>query len=206
MSVVDITTRYTLIYFLQKKSGATRIFVEFHNKDGGGEYKPLTPYLYKNVLIIVSCGLKPLNKMEFFGPRPRLYLNTREDPLNTPELITLGEDKSHDLHVTRMDDFQPTRRTSHTLHKRFYKIKAYKKLAPPTNDTSTLSTPSTRNEVYMTDEGRPNCLNTSEHPNITLTKQRLKKDLSLQGPLHNIDAHLDLIMRQNLAVTLNLSA
>lgn len=59
MSVVDVATRYSWIYFLRKKINMTCIFVEFHSlverqlghllkfvqTDGGGEFKSLTPFL-----------------------------------------------------------------------------------------------------------------------------------------------------------------
>lgn len=62
MSIVYIATQYTWIYFLQKKSDATKVFIEFHSNveqqlghllkaiqiDGGGEFKTLAPYLVQH--------------------------------------------------------------------------------------------------------------------------------------------------------------
>lgn len=59
LSIVNVHTQYFWIYYLQKKSDATKIFLQFHKvvetqigcslnaiqDDGGGEFKTLAPYL-----------------------------------------------------------------------------------------------------------------------------------------------------------------
>lgn len=64
MSIVDIATMYTWIYFLQKKSDVARTFVELHSNverqlvhllksvqtNGGGEFKYLSLYLLYHII------------------------------------------------------------------------------------------------------------------------------------------------------------